>query len=361
MALARRHVESGRMTYSSQTTVAAAIAVCLFFTDIGQSRSANDAATVSRPARPYQADSVQLHSIKGTLIVDSNGSGPMVLKVSGSADRLERLQVTARDGTLFINGSNLPEQIAIDKLTIELTIPRKASIEVENFVGRATIGNLDGSLRFKAIETDAKIAHVAAASVTMFGRGSVEIAGVTGLLTSEISGDSKLKTGPVGSVRASIRVATAELGAVSGPADVNIMGEGSVHIAQAVAASVSMFGRGSVEIAGVTGLLTAEVRGDSKLKTGPVGSIRASISAGGIAELGAVGGPTDVDIMEGSVHIAQGVPNPLHARIVGSGSLDLDGMAVDPNIEGIGSAKVHLKSYSGQLEISGIVDLKIGD
>jgi hypothetical protein len=277
------------------------------------------------PTRSFSANSVKLEDIVGKLTVDVRNGGPISVDVAGVKERVKGISIDQEDGQVVIDGSNANESGSVwnwrdwfnfsttyesnpDNLTVRVTVPKGARVDVDDLVGDATIGDTEGELHFEAAATKARIGRVGPAHVSLGGAGRLDIAGVNGPLHLEVGGSGKVAVGPTQSVHADIAGAgDAQFGAIAGGLSLSIAGSGDVS-----AASVK--------------------------------------------------GPTHVDIAgSGSVKIADGTADPLHVDIMGAGSFVFGGVAVNPHIDAIGAGSVKLKSYRGHLDTEGMADVKIGE
>ena len=277
------------------------------------------------PTRSYDARSLRMDDIVGTLIVSVRDGGPMTVEAWGARERLSGLSVAVHDGRLDVEGSEFNDSQSVwdwhhwldfshvtepsaHNLTVRVTVPRGTDVAIESLVGDADIGDTQGTLRLEAAATKAKIGRVASANIEIGGSGRVDIAAVTGTLKLDVGGSGKISTGPIGNLRADLAGSgDAEFGPINGGLDLDIAGAADVTAAR-------------------------------------------------------VNGPTKVTIAgSGSVRIADGTADPLHVEIMGSGNFAFGGVAVDPHVEAFGSGNVRIKSYRGKLDTEGMADVKIGE
>ncbi len=281
---------------------------------------------VSSQPRNFNASNVKIENIVGTVIVAVRNSGPMTLEISGARTRLNSVHASQNGTRLVIEGSTETEndhsvwdwrnwfnfsqhaERVSGDLTVKVTVPRGADVNVQDLVGDATIGDTMGGLRFTAAASKTHIGKVTRAKVSLGGTGRIDIASVAGELDLDLGGSGKIVAGPTGSVKADIAGSgDAQFGPIAGGLSIDIAGSGNVTAAR-------------------------------------------------------VNGPTHIDIAgSGSVRIAEGTANPLHVDIMGAGSLYFGGVAIDPRIDAIGSGYVHIKAYRGHLDSEGMADVKIGD
>ena len=275
------------------------------------------------PTKSYNANAVRLDDIVGRLVINVREGGPVSVDVAGAKSRVQGVEVKEEGGKVVVEGSNDSESVwnwrnwfnfssdfepRPDNLTVKVTVPRGASVDVRDLVGDANIGDTQGELHFEAAATKARIGRVGPAHISLGGAGRVDIAQVNGPLHLEVGGSGRVSVGPTQSVNADIAGSgDAQFGTIAGGLSLDIAGSGDVSAAS-------------------------------------------------------VNGPTRIDIAgSGSVKIADGTANPLHVDIMGAGNFIFGGVAVDPHIDAIGSGNVRLKSYRGHLDSEGMADVKIGD
>ncbi|HEY2446267.1 MAG TPA: hypothetical protein VGI20_11070 [Rhizomicrobium sp.] len=278
---------------------------------------------ISWPTKTFNANALKIDDVVGSLTVNVR-NGPLTVEVSGSKPRANGVRVSQEGDRVVIDGSSFNENNSVwdwknwfnfstdfaqraDNLQIRVTVPRGTSVEVNDLVGDATIGDTQGPLHFEAAASKARIGRVARADVSLGGAGRIDIAQVSGPLHLEVGGSGKVTVGSTQSVNADIAGSgDAQFGAIAGGLSLDIAGSGDVSAAS-------------------------------------------------------VNGPTHIDIAgSGSVKIADGTADPLHVDIMGAGNFIFGGVAVDPHIEAVGSGNVKLKSYRGHLDTEGMANVKIG-
>lgn len=282
---------------------------------------AADNGWVTWPTKTFDARTVRVTDLVGTLRVEVKDSGPMTLNVSGVQRRVNGLHVKAAGGVLRIEGDNDSESVwdwrnwfnfdyhnRDGQLNVKLVVPRGTDVGVDGLVGDATIGDTQGPLKFDASVSNASIGRVGPAQISLAGSGKITYAQVNGNLSVEIAGSGKIAGGNVaGFTKADIAGSgTAQVGAVNGGIDIDIAGSGDFTAAK-------------------------------------------------------VNGPVKVDIAgAGNVLIGDGVANPLKVDIMGSGDFTFGGLAIDPDIDALGSGNVRLRAYKGNMKSDGMVNVKIG-
>lgn len=283
--------------------------------------AADNGGWVSWPTKTFDAKTIRIDDLVGTLKVEVKDSGPVTLNVSGAQRRVNALEVKSSGGTLRIDGNNDDESVwdwknwfnfdfhsKEGQLNVKLVVPRGANIDVDGLVGDATIGDTQGPLKFDAAASNASIGRVGPAKISLAGSGKVNFAQVNGNLSLDIAGSGKITGGNVaGYTKADIAGSgNAQVGAVNGGIDIDIAGSGDFSAAK-------------------------------------------------------VNGPVKVDIAgAGNVTIGDGVANPLKVDIMGSGDFTFGGLAIDPDIDALGSGNVKLRAYKGNMKSDGMVNVKIG-
>src|SRR5262249_45137258 len=150
-----------------------------------------DSGFVSWPTKTFDARTVRIDGVVANLKIDVKDSGPMTLNVSGDADRLKTLTVSADGGTLHISGDDTEsvwdwknwfnfKSHDDGKLSIKLVVPRGADVRIEDLVGDAAIGDTQGPLNFGASVTNATIGRVGPTKIDLAGSGKITYVQVAG-------------------------------------------------------------------------------------------------------------------------------------------------------------------------------------
>jgi hypothetical protein len=277
---------------------------------------------ISWPEKTYSADTLKVQDFAGTLNVSvANKGGSIAVKVSGTRERMKQVEVRSAGNSVVIEGQNAETvwdwhnwfnfsdygKLKPDQLVVQVSVPRGASINVDDMVGKANIGDTMGPLKFEASATQSKIGKVSSAKISLAGTGRIDVAAVSGPVDLDIAGSGKVTVGPAQSVKADIAGAgDTALGPIAGGLNVDIAGSGDVSASR-------------------------------------------------------VNGPVKVDIAgSGSVNIADGVANPLHVDIMGSGNFTFGGLAVDPHVSSFGSGSVKIKAYKGKMSSDGMATVEVG-
>ncbi len=261
----------------------------------------------------YQASEVDVSHIAGT--VDIVAGGPEVsVSISGQPDELKAITVSLSGNVLRIESSRRSHDFfdgatddAATRSHLQISVPKGTTLVTESLVGKATIGDVGGDLRFSGADVKAKIGAMKSARVSVAGSGDVT------------------------------------LGEVEGALEVSVAGSGDVQTASADSAKVSIAGHGDVHLQTVRHGLEAKISGSGGIDAASVdGAVETSIAG------------------SGAVTIAKGRATPLKVSIMGSGDFALNGEAVDPDISVMGSGTVKLGKITGQLKSRGHADLQVG-
>jgi uncharacterized protein YaiE (UPF0345 family) len=283
---------------------------------------AGDPNWVTGPQTRYDIKSLKIDDVLGTVKIDVRDGGQATLQINGLRQRVDGISVKAANGTLSIKGHAERsvwdwskwfdfsyKDTKPDQLYVLLTIPKGTRVDVEDVIGRATIGNTEGEMHYSSAgSTHSTIGNVSEAHISLAGSGKITVGNVAGALEAETAGSGDIKTGDAGKV------------------DADIAGSGSILVGRIA------------------------------------GPLRVDIAGSGDFTAASVNGPVDTDIAgSGSVTIAGGEANPLHVDIMGSGNVTFGGTAVDPEVSAMGSGSVKIKAYRGKLSNEGMSNLKIGD
>jgi len=283
---------------------------------------AGDPNWVTGPQKTFDIKTLKIDDVLGTLKIDVRDGGQATLQINGLKQRVDGISVKQANGTLSIKGHAERSvwdwskwfdfsynDTKPDQLYVLLTIPKGTRVDVNDVIGKATIGNTEGEMHFSSAgSTQSTIGNVSEAHISLAGSGKITLGNVAGALSADTAGSGDIKVGDVGKV------------------DADIAGSGSIQVGRIV------------------------------------GPLKVDIAGSGDFSAASVNGPVETDIAgSGSVTIAGGEANPLHVDIMGSGNVTFGGMAVDPDISAMGSGSVKLKAYRGKLSNGGMSNLKIGD
>lgn len=272
------------------------------------------------PASTYDVKGVEISDVYGTVHVAVTDRGTVTLAMSGPKQVLDDVHVTSTGGLLRISEDHIGNHVwnwrewfdfktreHRDKVTLQIGVPKGTSLNMDDFVGDFTVGDLNGPVKLDVAAAQGTIGNVTRAEIGLAGSGRIDIGTVAQDLKIEIAGSGTVNAG------------------ASANASVEIGGSGDAHL-------------------------------------GPVlGGFRVEIAGSGDVTVASVNGPTNVETAgAGSIKIDTGEANPLKVEMIGSGDFVFGGEAVDPNISAMGSGNVTLKSYRGKLSTEGMTHVKIG-
>jgi hypothetical protein len=271
------------------------------------------------PTTSYNVNGVVIKGVYGTVNIAVSEHGPVTLAMSGNKQVLDNIRVDTSGGQLRISEEhmghvwnwhewfNFKTREKRDRVILQITAPKGSSLDMDDFVGYFTVGDLNGPVKIGAAAANGTIGNVQSASIELAGSGKIEVGTVAQALKIEIAGSGTVNAG------------------ASAGASVEIAGSGDTHI-------------------------------------GPVlGGLKVDIAGSGDVTVASVNGPTNIETAgAGSIKIDTGEANPLKVEMIGSGDFVFGGEAVDPTIEAMGSGNVTLKSYRGKLNTEGMTHVKIG-
>lgn len=272
--------------------------------------------------KTYDARALKLEDVVGTVRVDVKDSGPIAVQISGLPERVNKVHVGVKGGTLEVSSESVGtvwdwkhwfdfSRMNMSKpsqLMIHVAVPRGSSVDVDETAGNVTIGNTMGKLKFSVQGyTESSVGNVSEADLDMAGSGKLTVGNIAGAAKIDTAGSGNIRVGDVGQVNA------------------DIAGSGSISA-------------GNIK-----------------------GGVNVDIAGSGDFSAASVNGPTSASIAgSGSVTIAGGEANPFKVEIMGSGNVSFGGMAVNPKIEAMGSGSVKIKSYRGTLNNDGMAKINIG-
>lgn len=197
---------------------------------------------------------------------------------------------------------NSGENLQTLKLTI--TLAPGTDVGIEDLVGDATVGDLQGPIAIEAVAGKIAIGRATSVSVESSGSADVTVAEASGSLSIETAGSGKVKVGR------------------AGPTAISISGSGDAAVEQ------------------VSGSLGIEIDGSADVRIGQVdGPVAISISG------------------SGDVAIAGGRANPFAAETSGSGSILFAGTAVNPRVSSSGSGDVCIGKAEGAIQSDGAITI----
>lgn len=191
--------------------------------------------------------------------------------------------------------------------TVVVTLPRQTDVSFVDARMKLTMASISGDLNLDACYVWGTAGDAGSAVVGMISGSRLEMGNVGSGLEIDLSGDADFKAGKAASV------------------DVDIAGTGDVILGEVDGMlDVSIAGSGSVRNARLDGPLTARIAGS------------------------------------GAVLVGAGVADKLRATIDGSGTVVVDGQAVDPQLRLYGSSEVRMASVRGRITRAGQGEVYVG-
>lgn len=265
----------------------------------------------------FQARRLQIDALVAHLTVNvQDGASGMNVAVDGTQAMVQKLRMSATGDALVLSMDGAGDDwwsemwdwtsVSSDDLQVTITVAPGTPVKVENFIGDATIGDINAELEFNSTGGETTIGTVTDAELSIAGSGDISLAHALGTVEASIAGSGTITTGDTG--EATIEIAGGGdviMGVVSGGLDVDVAGSGEVTVKS-------------------------------------------------------VNGKVDIDVAgSGDVRIDSGNANPFRVDIAGSGDVRFGGTAHDPDVSVMGSGDVWIAAYTGTLSSDG-ADIKIG-
>lgn len=265
----------------------------------------------------FQAHRLQIEALIGNLQVDVVPGGTSIsVAMTGTDEMIQKMRLSTSGDTLVIGMEGVDSDwftemwdwssVDSDDLKVTISLPQGTPINVENFIGDASIGDVKSDVKFSATSGSTTIGEVTSAEFSIAGSGDIAYSRVSGKIEASIAGSGSIKGGDVG--------------------------EASIEIA----------GGGEIKLGNVNGGLEIDVAGS--------GEVYAQ----------SVNGKVDIDVAgSGDVKIDGGKADPFKVDIAGSGDVKFGGTANNPDVSVMGSGDVWIAAYTGTLTSDG-ADIKIG-
>jgi hypothetical protein len=266
------------------------------------------AESAAPPAQSMAGQTLKLEELVAKVTVTvAPGATAMTVTIKGDKDLVARI-TTRQDGDTAViamdrSGMDDWDGWNYDKaksVTIDVVVPARTSVDFEDFIGEASLGDLDAKLSGSVTSADIKAGRLSEVELDVTGSGDIALGDIAGALSFELAGS------------------------------------GSLNAMSAKAVSVDVAGSGAVEIGAVGGDLSVDIAG-----SGEVG-------------IGSIDSKTDVSIAgSGEVSIKAGRAHALTVDASGSGDFRFGGTAVNPEIDVSGSGSVCIGAVEGSLKASG--------
>lgn len=186
----------------------------------------------------FAAKAVEIDGVYGsvTVVVDP-AARDVTIGAGGSAKWLPSVAVSKSGDTVRLEQKDRPRNMndrnRDEQITVNVVVPPGTALLIDDQVGDSRIGDLNGPLTFKNMQSG----KVRAGSVTT---AQVGITGSADVVVGDVAGPAKVAISGSGDV---------ELGKVAGGVDVAVSGSGDIKVgAVDGAVAVSISGSGDVEI-----------------------------------------------------------------------------------------------------------------
>lgn len=209
-------------------------------------------AETSGPLR-FEGAKLTVRDVVGEVRVNVDASAKaMSVTIEADADEFPLLSAKSADGGVVVARSRPIDKrrrewkVEDNDVIITVTLPKGASIHIDDMIGKLEVGDLDGPL------------------------------------TADIRAAADIKTGRLSSARIDVAGAAGiHTGDIAGKLDLNIAGAGDVDIGTVrQGTDIRIAGFGNVDVAGVKGPVSVRVSGvgDIDLKGGDVDMLDVSVS-----------------------------------------------------------------------------------
>jgi len=154
---------------------------------------------ITGPQKSFNIKSLKIDDVLGTVKIDVRDGGQATLQINGLKQRVDGISVKEANGTLLDQGPRRAIGVGLeqwfdfsyndikpDQLFVLLTIPKGTRVDVDDVIGRATIGNTEGvmnSLLRRQHAIDDRQCLRGAHSLA--GSGKINVGNVAGALSAE--------------------------------------------------------------------------------------------------------------------------------------------------------------------------------
>lgn len=249
--------------------------------------------------------------------------------------------------------------------TLTVTLPRALSLELDNVVTRANIGDLDGPFSMNGGHVTGAIGSVLSADVEIDSSADFAIGAVARRAGAKINGSGDLKIASTRDADISINGSgDVTVGPIAGDAEVSINGSGDVSTDDiAGPARLAIQGSGDIMLKRIGGKIDIGINGSGDVTAREVaGGADIDVSGSGDTVLNSIDGPVKIGIDgSGDVSLRGGRADGFRVRTNGSGDVTFDGVAVNPDIAAYGSSSVRVREAKGDVTVTGHTRVYIGD
>lgn len=224
----------------------------------------------------YAVREVTVQGLVGRLEVKvDSGASKVTASVSGPARWADTVQVRKEGDDLIIEQKDAPRdrrwRDKDDWVTVQLTVPAGAKLEIDDFSGEGTIGDLRGPLSVDGMASGKlTVGRVTTAAIGIDGSGDVSLGDIDRDVTVEINGSGSVVTGrTAGQTKLEINGSgEITLAYANGPVSAEINGSGDIRIQAGVAdpLAVEINGSGSVLLDGVARNQSIEQSGSGNVR-----------------------------------------------------------------------------------------------
>jgi putative autotransporter adhesin-like protein len=315
------------------------------------------------PQRFNGVKEILIENFTGRLEVEIGGAQTSVALQEGGASF--PFDISQDGATLALEGEERPRNFDVqrkikwrrhgekafavflrDYPVLKITAPEGTTLNLEDAITIASIGDLNGALIIDGGYVDAVAGDVASAKVSVHSSGDLI------------------------------------LGAVRDDLIASIYGSGDITAESAGASALSIYGSGDIGIGDISGDATLKIHGSGDIDTGDIdGGIVASVHGSGDINAGAVSqggdfaiygsgdmvmrrvnGLVDAKIRgSGNIEIEDGRAENLNISINGSGDFSFDGVSSNLTAYSHGSGSIEVARNTGSLNLSGTGAIRIGD
>jgi len=155
--------------------------------------AAGDNDWITGPWRSFDAKDLKVDGLVGKLRVDVKPQSQITVQISGQKARVDSMSVHTSGSTLVISGDtedgvwdwhnwfDFSENHNNSKaLDVHVVVPKGTDVHVDDMVGDATIGDIEGDIHFEAAASNATIGRTKDAHVSMAGSGKIVMAPIAG-------------------------------------------------------------------------------------------------------------------------------------------------------------------------------------
>src|SRR5258708_2597481 len=160
------HIEPPPKTHWKSVALGAAVAAALTLPAVADS-------WLNGPTKTYQGGhSLHVDHLVGNLSIAVRNGGPIAVQVSGNKERVDETSVSQDDGDVTVEGNgsravwdwrhwfDFGEPYRNSALRVNITVPRGTTVDVEELVGDAQIGDTMAPIHFSAVSTNSTIGKV---------------------------------------------------------------------------------------------------------------------------------------------------------------------------------------------------------